>query len=145
MNDGGVADHVGADAGLGKGYRRLQLCRARGREHPGGTKRDKPNGTKGFLQKSAVSCGFLRFPAVFCENLRLRNAVIPRKSENLQKSANLAHLSLLVCPSYFPLREHPPTPHPVGACNRHNVANWRSYLETVHILTIFEGFFIFWP
>ena len=29
----------------------------------------------------------LRFPAVFCENLRLQNAVIPRKSENQQKSA----------------------------------------------------------
>ena len=53
----------------------------------GGTKRDKLNGTKGFLQKSAVSCGFLRKSAVSCENLRPRNAVITKKSENLRKSA----------------------------------------------------------
>ena len=26
-----------------------------------------------------------------------------------------------------------------------NVANWRSNLETAHILAIFRGFFIFWP
>ena len=62
------------------------------------------------LRFRAVFCENLRFPAVFCESLRPRNAVIPRKSENLQKSAkisektaNLAHLSLLVCPFYFPL------------------------------------------
>ena len=39
-------------------------------------------------------CKILRFPAVFCEDLRLRNAVIPRRSENqhnLQKrTANSA-------------------------------------------------------
>ena len=54
------------------------------------------------LRFPAVFCENLRFPAVFCENLRPRNAVIPRKSENLRKTANLAHLSLLVCPFYFP-------------------------------------------
>ena len=48
-------------------------------------------------------CENLRFPAVFCKNLRPRNAVIPKKSENQRKTANLAHLSLLVCPFYFPL------------------------------------------
>ena len=70
-----------------------------------GIKRDKPNGTNGFLQKSAVSCGFLRKSAVSCESLRLRNAVIPRKSENLHKSAKICEklrirlgLSNLVCP-----------------------------------------------
>ena len=46
-------------------------------------------------------CENLRFPAVFGENLRLPNAVIPRKSENLWKTANLApfvpcSLSLLI-------------------------------------------------
>ena len=60
------------------------------------------------LRFPAVSCENLRFPAVFCENLRPPNAAIPRKSENQQKSAkisetDLAHLSLLVCPFYFPL------------------------------------------
>ena len=34
-------------------------------------------------------CENLRFPAVCCENLRPRSAVIPRKSENLQKSARI--------------------------------------------------------
>ena len=38
----------------------------------------------------AVFCQNLRFPAVFCENLRLPNAIIPRKSENLQKSAKIS-------------------------------------------------------
>ena len=43
------------------------------------------------LRKSAVSCSFLRFPAVFCEKLRFRNAVIPGKiCENQRKTANLA-------------------------------------------------------
>ena len=41
------------------------------------------------LRFSAVFCENLRFPAVFCENLCLRNAIIPRKSENLQKSAKI--------------------------------------------------------
>ena len=31
----------------------------------------------------------------------------------------------------------------VGARNRHNVANWRSNLETVHILAILNGFLSF--
>ena len=42
------------------------------------------------LRFSAVFCENLRFPAVFCENLPLRNAVIPRKSENQQKSAKIS-------------------------------------------------------
>ena len=33
---------------------------------------NKLNGTNGFLQKSAVFCKNLRFPADFCENLRLQ-------------------------------------------------------------------------
>ena len=41
------------------------------------------------LQFPAVFCENLRFAAVFAENLRLPNAVIPRKSENLQKSAKI--------------------------------------------------------
>ena len=58
-------------------------------------KRDKLNGTNGFLQNSAV----------FCENLRLRNAVIPRKKRKsakiCKKTANSApfvpfSLSLLI-------------------------------------------------
>ena len=57
------------------------------------------------LQFPAVSCENLRFPAVFCENLRLRNAVIPRKGENLQKSAKNCEfvpfsLSLLIPPDF---------------------------------------------
>ena len=55
----------------------------------------------------------LLFPAVFCENLRPRNAVISqekRKSakicENQRKTANFAHLSLLVCPFHFPLKNN---------------------------------------
>ena len=65
----------------------------------GGIKRDKLKGTNGFLRKSAVSC----------ENLRFQNAVIPRKSDNLQKSAKICEkvrlwlrLSHLVCPFYSP-------------------------------------------
>ena len=79
----------------------------------GGTKRDKLNGTNGFLRKSAVSCGFLRKSAVSCGFLRKSappkccNSQEKRKSakicENQRKTANLAHLSLLVCPFYFPL------------------------------------------
>ena len=62
------------------------------------------NGTNGFLQNFLVSCRDLRFPAVFCENLRLPNAVLSRKTENLQKSAKQTKknsgsvFSLLVCP-----------------------------------------------
>ena len=82
------------------GRPQLQECIKSGR-----IKRDKLNGTNRFLRKSAVSCGFLRKSAVSCENLRLRNAVIPRKSESLRKSANLApyipfSLSLLIPPEY---------------------------------------------
>ena len=58
------------------------------------------------LQFSAKICENLRFCAVFCENLRLQYAVIPRKSENQQKSAKNCEfrafvpfsLSLLVPP-----------------------------------------------
>ena len=57
------------------------------------------------LRFPAVFCENLRFPAVFCENLRLPNDVIPRKSENLQKSTKICEklriwlrLSHLVCP-----------------------------------------------
>ena len=68
----------------------------------GGIKRDKLNGTGGFLRKSVS----------FCENLRFQNAVIPTKSENLQKSVKICdelriniwlRLSLSFCPFYFPL------------------------------------------
>ena len=37
---------------------------------------------------SAKICGFLRFSAKFCEDLCLKNALIPRKSE--RKTTNLA-------------------------------------------------------
>ena len=64
----------------------------------GGIKRDKLNGKPVSLR----FCGFLQF---FCENLRLQCAVIPRKSENQQKSVKICkklriwlRLSLLVCP-----------------------------------------------
>ena len=60
-----------------------------GRYLQGGIKRDKVNGTNRFLRKSAVFRGFLQKSAVFCENLRLPNATIPRKSDHLQKSANI--------------------------------------------------------
>ena len=40
----------------------------------------KLNGTNRFLRNSAVSCVNLRFPAVFCEDPRLRNAVIPQEN-----------------------------------------------------------------
>ena len=40
--------------------------------------------------KQTGFCANLRFPAVFCENLRPRNAVIPRKSEDLRKSAKIS-------------------------------------------------------
>ena len=60
------------------------------------------------LRVSAVPCENLRFPVVFCENLHLRNAVVPRKSENLRKPAKMCQklriwlcLSLLVCPLHF--------------------------------------------
>ena len=50
----------------------------------------------------------LQFPSVSCENLRLRHAVIPRKSKNLQKSAKICEklriwlsLSLSVHPFYL--------------------------------------------
>ena len=57
------------------------------------------NGTHRFLQKSAAFCENLQFPAVFCENLRFLNAVVPRKSENQRKSANLApFVHYIVCP-----------------------------------------------
>ena len=48
----------------------------------------------------AVFCENLRFPAVFCKNLRPRNAVIPRKTENQQKSAKISEkLRILrMCP-----------------------------------------------
>ena len=54
----------------------------------------------------------LRFPAAFCENLRLRNAIPKKSNENLQESVNIGEelriwlrLSLLVCPFHFPLRK----------------------------------------
>ena len=60
-------------------------------------------GQRGFcenLRFPAVFCENLRFPAVFCENLRPRNAVIPRKSENLQKSAKISEKPRIsrICP-----------------------------------------------
>ena len=60
---------------------------------------------------SANICGFLQESAVFCENLCFRDAVIPRKSKSLQKSAKKMRiwlrLSLLVCPFQFPLKKRP--------------------------------------
>ena len=49
-------------------------------------------GQTGFCEDLRFPAGFcenLRFPAVLCENLRLRNAVIPRTSENQRKSAKI--------------------------------------------------------
>ena len=87
----------------------------------GGIKRDKLNGTNGFLRKSAVSCGFLRKSAVSCGFLRKSappkccNSQEKRKSakinENLRKSASSARfipfsLSLLIpldCFQYGPM------------------------------------------
>ena len=76
--------------------------------HRAELKGDKLNGTNGFLQKSAVFCGFLRKSAVSCGFLRKSappkccNSQEKRKSakicENQRKTANFAHLSLLVCP-----------------------------------------------
>ena len=43
-------------------------------------------------------CENLRFPAVFCENLRLRNAVLARKSANLQKSAKISEKTANLAP-----------------------------------------------
>ena len=43
-------------------------------------------------------CENLRFPAVFCENLRLRNAVLPRKSENQQQSAKICKKTANLAP-----------------------------------------------
>ena len=71
----------------------------------GGIKRDKLNGTNGFLQNSAIGCGFLRESTLSCEKLHLRNAVIPRKSAHLQKiSENLKNSEFgSVCPVYVTL------------------------------------------
>ena len=61
-------------------------------------------GQTGFCENLRFFCENLRKSAVSFENLRSRDAVIPRKSEDLQKSAkkkaaNLApSLSLSVCP-----------------------------------------------
>ena len=67
----------------------------------GGIRRNKLNRTNKFLRISAVSCGFLRQSAVsssFCENLRLRNAILLRKNENLQKSAKICEkLRIWLC------------------------------------------------
>ena len=66
-----------------------------------GIKRDKLYGTTGF-------CKNLRFAAVLCENLRFRNAVLPRKaksSKNQRKSEKMQiwlGLSPLVCPFNSP-------------------------------------------
>ena len=46
-------------------------------------------GQTGFCENIRFSCENLQFPAVFCENLRFRDAVIPRKNKNLQKSARI--------------------------------------------------------
>ena len=81
----------------------------------GGIKRDKLNGTNGFLRKSAVSCsfqrkicGFLRFSAKICASEMLQ---FPRKAKickNQRKSAKeklriWLRLSLLVLSLLIPL------------------------------------------
>ena len=43
-------------------------------------------------------CENLRFPAVFCENLHLRNAIVPRRSEDLQKSAKICKKTANLAP-----------------------------------------------
>ena len=68
-----------------------------GRNQKGQTKWDKRVSAQicGLLLFSAKISGFLR---VFCENLHLQNAVIPRKSENQKKKkSNLDQFALLVC------------------------------------------------
>ena len=77
-------------------------------------KRDKLNGTNGFLQKSVVFCSFLPKSAVSCGPLRKsappkccnsqEKRTSAKISENPRKTSNLARVSLLVCPFYFPLR-----------------------------------------
>ena len=74
----------------------------------GGATRDKLHGTNGFLRKI---CGCLRKSAVSCRNLRLRNAVLPRKTKNLpnqrksakKKTANLAPFVPFSLSLLFPL------------------------------------------
>ena len=59
------------------------------------------------LRFPAVFCEHLRFPAVFCENLCPRNAAIPRKSENQQKSAKISEKLRILAhlPFYFRLKK----------------------------------------
>ena len=66
-----------------------------------GIKRDKLNGTNGFLRKSALSCSFLRksAPPKCCHSQEKRKSA--KISENLRKTANSARfvpfsLSLLI-------------------------------------------------
>ena len=57
-------------------------------------------GQPGFCENLRVSAVFPQKSAVFCENLRLRNAVIPKKSENqsVRELRIKLRLSHLVCP-----------------------------------------------
>ena len=71
----------------------LQMLAILGEKLRGGIKKDKLNGTNGFLQKSAVLRfsskirGFLR---LVLRNLRLQNAVIPRKAKNCKNQRKSA-------------------------------------------------------
>ena len=55
----------------------------------GRTKKDKLNGTNGFLQKSAVCCGFLRNSVVSCGFLRKSAPPSCCNSQEKRKSANI--------------------------------------------------------
>ena len=71
-------------------------------------KRTNSMGQTGFcenLRKSAVSCGFLRksAPPKCCNYQEKRKSA--KICENQRKTANLTHLSLLVCRFYFPLKK----------------------------------------
>ena len=64
--------------------------KSHGKEELNGTNSMGQTGFCERLRFPASFCENLRFPAVCCGKLRLRNAVIPRKGENLQKiSENL--------------------------------------------------------
>ena len=63
----------------------------------GGTKRDKQNGTNGFLRKSAVSCGFLRKSAVSCGFLQKSAPPKCCNSQEKRKSAKIMRTNCESC------------------------------------------------
>ena len=91
-------------------------------------------GTYRFLQKSAVSCENLRFPVVFCANLRLPNPLIyraRRKSAKICKNLRKCAFRVRFLPFAVSLLARPETVRQQPEGSKLDWTYFKQFLDTI--------------